>query len=272
MFVVIDNIHIASYAGDNTPYSVWKSQYDLETKFQKTSVKHFKWFHKNGIKANQDKCHFLSSLDINTKFSLPARILGNSDSQKLLGVTIDRKLNFNEHVTYLCDKASKKIRALARIFPYTRQSQKRLLRNAYFTSQFGNDPLVWMNHSRSLNKCINGLHARALSLVCNDFSSSFSELSEKDKSVTIHHHNLQTLAYEISKVKNNMASEILPEIFPQKESNYSLWNSTALQGRSIKPVMYGWETISSFGPKIWDILPTELKKIMPPTLFKKKFR
>ena len=181
-------------------------------------------------------------------------------------------MNFNERVIYLCDKASKKIQALARIFPYTRQSQKRLLRNVYFTSQFGYGPLVWMNHSRSLNKCINGLHARALSLVYNDFSSSFSELSEKDKSVTIHHHNLQTLAYETSKVKNNMASEILPGIFPQKESNYSLGNSTALQGRSIKPVLYGWETISSFGPKIWDILPTELIKIMPPTLFKKKIR
>ena len=51
--------------------------------------------------------------------------------------------------------------------------------------------------------------------------------------------------------------KILTEIFPLKESNYSLRNSTALQGRSIKTVMYGSETISSLGPKIWDILPTE---------------
>ena len=70
-----------------------------------------------------------------------------------------------------------------------------------------------------------------------------------------------------------MAPEILTEIFPQKESNYSLRNSTTLQGRSIKTVMYGSETISSLGPKIWDILPTELKKkIVSPTLFKKKTR
>ena len=215
---------------------------------------------------------FLSSLVINTKFSLPACILENSNSQKLLGVTIDRKLNFNEHVTNLCDKASKKIQALARIFPYIPQTQKRLLMNAYFMSQFGYCPLVWMNHSRTLNNHINGLHKRALSLVYNDFSSSFSELLEKDKSVTIHHRNLQTLAYEIFKVKNNMAPEILTEIFPQKESNYSLRNSTTLQGRSIKTVMYGSESISSLGPKIWDILPTELKKIVSPTLFKKKIR
>ena len=116
MFFMIDNIDIASYADDNNPYSVEKSQYDLETKLQKASVKLFKWFHENGLKANQDKWHFLSSLDINTKFSLPPCILENPGSQKLLGVTIDRKLNFNEHVINLCGKARKKIQAFARIF------------------------------------------------------------------------------------------------------------------------------------------------------------
>ena len=128
-------------------------------------------------------------------------------------------------------------------------------------SQFGYCPLVWMNHSRTLNNRINGLHKRALSLVYNDFSSSFSELLENGKSVTIHHRNLQTLAYETFKVKNNMAPKILTEIFPQKESNYSLRNSAAMQGRSIKTVMHGSETISSLGRKIWDILPTESKKM-----------
>ena len=44
------------------------------------------------------------------------------------------------------------------------------------------------------------------------------------------------------------------EIFPKKGRNYSLRNSATLQGRSIKPVMHGSETISTLGPKIWDIL------------------
>ena len=64
MFFMIDTIDIASYAVDNTPYSVGKNQCDLETKLQKASVKRFKWFHENVMKANQDKCHFLSGLDI----------------------------------------------------------------------------------------------------------------------------------------------------------------------------------------------------------------
>ena len=59
---------------------------------------------------------------------------------------------------------------------------------------------------------------------------------------------MQTLAFEIFTVKNNMAPEILTEMFSQKESNYSLRNCTALQGRSIKTGIYCSETISSLGP------------------------
>ena len=68
-----------------------------------------------------------------------------------------------------------------------------------------------------------------------------------------------------------MASEILTEIFPHKENNYSLRNSATLQGRSIKTAMYGSKIISSLGPKIWDILPTELKKVCLLHYLKRKF-
>ena len=87
MLFMVDNIDIVNYADDNTTYSVGKSQCELEAKLQKASVNLFKLFQENGLKANQNKSDFLSSLNINTKFSLLACILENSDSQKLLGLT-----------------------------------------------------------------------------------------------------------------------------------------------------------------------------------------
>ena len=104
-----DTINIANYADNNTPYSVGKNICELETKLQKVSVKHFKWFLKKGMKAIQNKCNIMSSLDISIKFLLPTCIPEISNSRNLLGVTIDRKLNVKEQVTNLCDKASKKI-------------------------------------------------------------------------------------------------------------------------------------------------------------------
>ena len=111
-----DAIYIANYADDSTTCSVGKSQYDLETKLQKPHSNFLNCFYENDMKVNQDKFHFLSSLDINTEFSLPAGILENSGSQNLLRVTIDKKMHFSEHITNLCHEASKKIQALARYF------------------------------------------------------------------------------------------------------------------------------------------------------------
>ena len=73
-----------------------------------------------------------------------------------------------------------------------------------------------MCHSRKINNQINKLHERALKLVYNNKSSSFRELLERDKSVTIHERNIQVLVTEIFKVKSGVALEIMTEIFKFK--------------------------------------------------------
>ena len=118
--------------------------------------------------------------------------------------------------------------------------------------------MVWVSHSKTLNNSINRLHKRALNFVHNDFLSRFSELLEKEKSVIIHHHTLQTLACKIFKIKNNMAPEIFTETFPSRKVVIILGS---LQMRSIKTVIYGSETTSRLGLKIWEVLPTEFKNI-----------
>ena len=111
------------------------------------------------MKAREDKCYFQFGTQVLKK-----------------GVATDRKLNFIKHVTTFCNKTSKKIQALARNFSYMLATQRKLLMNAYFFSQFGYCPLVWMNLGTILNNHINGLHERAPKLVLNDFSLAFSEL------------------------------------------------------------------------------------------------
>ena len=66
-----------------------------------------------------------------------------------------------------------------------------------------------MFHSRCINNKINSLHDRALRITYSDRSSSFEDLLKKDNSVSIHHRNVQALATEMFKVKNNIAPEIM---------------------------------------------------------------
>ena len=69
-----------------------------------------------------------------------------------------------------------------------------------------------MNHSRILTNRINELQETELRLVYSVFISNFPELLIKDlaiKHVTTHQRNLQTLAYKMFKVKNNLTPETM---------------------------------------------------------------
>ena len=79
-----------------------------------------------------------------------------------------------------------------------------------------------MFHNRTLNNKIDKLHERALRLTYKDEKSTFSELLEKDKSVTIHERNIQKLATLMYKVKNKISPPIINEIFNGCDSVYNL--------------------------------------------------
>ena len=89
------------------------------------------------------------------------------------------KLKFNKHIEDICQKASQKINALARLAPYMGTTKKRIIMNTFFKSQFNYCPLVWMCCNRSLNTKINRLHERCLRIVYNDKKSNFNELLVK---------------------------------------------------------------------------------------------
>ena len=131
-----------------------------------------------------------------------------SGSQNLLGVVLDNKLEFDKHIENICQKANRKLNALARVTNYMELPKRRILMNAFFKAQFNYCPIVWMFHSRSLNNKINRLHERCLRIIYNDKRSSFEELLVKDNSFSVHHNNIHTLAIEMYKVVNGFLQKL----------------------------------------------------------------
>ena len=130
---------------------------------------------------------------------------------------------------------------------------------SFIMSQFSCCPFTWMCHGRKTNNQIKKLHERTLRLVCSDESSSFWELLERYKSVTIYERNIQVLLTEIFKVKSRVAPEIMTEIFKFKDHSPDLRKNNCIERQIIKSYKYGSETVSSLGAKLWDILPENIK-------------
>ena len=251
---------IAGYADDNTPYVSGANINAVVQSLEKASELIFKWLSDNQMKGNVDKCHILLSTNDIVHVNIGTAQISNSNCEKLLGINIDSKLNFERHIGDLCKKASAKLNALARVSHFMTLDKKRLLMNAFFTSQFSYCPLIWMLHSRKLNNKINRLHERCLRTVYSDKLSCYEELLDRDNSVSIHYKNIQKLATEMYRVHKGIAPEIIRDIFPiNKSPGYNLRHIQEFSSRTIRTVHYGTDSLSFLGPKIWDLVPTEIK-------------
>ena len=167
---------------------------------------------------NEEKSHLLifGTNSDGITLNIGASQISESESEKLIGVTIDSKLNFNLHVIQLCVKASQKLHALARVSNYMDTEKVKLIMRSFIMSNFNYCPLIWMFHDRATSSRINRIHERALRIVYRETESSFDELLTKDNPVSVHQRNLQLLMIEIYKAKNSFNPSFMEDIFVKR--------------------------------------------------------
>ena len=115
LFFVVESVDIASYADDTIPYVCLDDIYLIIEKLKVKVNDIFQWFNENVLKENADNCHQLITTNEERNISVRGKKIQNNKSKKLLGVAIDNKLHFTEHVHKICDKASQKLYALAQL-------------------------------------------------------------------------------------------------------------------------------------------------------------
>ena len=232
------------------------------------------WFEMNEMKINAEKCHFFIS---GNKFEqMWARIrddmIWENRTAKLLGITIDNDLKFDEHLTNIFLKVNRKLAVLRRMKKYLNFNKVRLLFKSFYESKFKYCPLTWMFYSRKTNNRISKPVERALRLVYSNYESSFEDLLIKDGSFTVHHYSIQTLVIELYKAYNNISQTIFGELFTRNNNDYCLPLKSNFVITSIRTGLKGSHSVRYFGPIIWTLIPEELKNITSLDILKKEIR
>ena len=89
------------------------------------------------------------------------------------------------------------------------------------------------------------LHERCLRIIYNDKQSSFTELMNKDSSVSMHIRNIQRLATEIFRLYNGLSPPSIKNIFKLRVENpYNLRHVSEFSRPMVKSVYHGTESIS----------------------------
>ena len=94
LFLIVKDVNIASYADDNTLYGSCDAIEEVILSLQNFSKNFFQWLSDNPMKGNTEKCYLIMSTNESVDFQLGGSIIDRSDCEKMLGVTIDYKLNF----------------------------------------------------------------------------------------------------------------------------------------------------------------------------------
>lgn len=128
---------------------------------------------------------------------------------KLLGITIDNELKFDELIDNVSMKALRKFTVLMTIRKYLDFNKLRILFKIFLESQYKYCSVTWMVDGRNTNSKINKLQLSVLRIVYDEYTSAFKEKLEKD---TVDQYNIQTL-YIDSLIYLKLLSLIyLPEI------------------------------------------------------------
>ena len=85
----------------------------------------------------------------------------------------------------------------------------------------------------------------------------------------IHHKNIQALAIELCKVKNNLSNQIMQNILEKRENvDYMLRFQTDFIFPGVSTTYFGSHLLRYFSSKIWNVIPDEIKNALSLDEFK----
>ena len=127
LFFLTEFTDVCNFADDTTFFACDSDLKHLMERLEHDTKLAIEWFENNYMKLNEDKCHLLVAG--HRYESLWANIgetrIWESKNKKLLGLTIDRNLNFDDHIFTLCKKADRKLSALSTISNYMSFEKKK---------------------------------------------------------------------------------------------------------------------------------------------------
>ena len=170
----LNKAKLANFHDDNTIYAAKRDLNELLRLLEKESEVAIKWFSHNNMivnpktfqaiiisrqnRSNHNCCLTINNVEIKSK-----------ESVILLGIEIDNKLNFEKHVSTICEKANNPPNAIGRIGAVLGEKEKEILINSFVYSNFSYGPLIWHFTSCKGIKKLEKVQERNLKFILNDY-------------------------------------------------------------------------------------------------------
>ena len=190
-------------------------------------------------------------------FTMP---LDYGDSVKLLGVHLDRHLDFNKHIKELCRKAAYQLNVLQRLARHLDQEGRMAIFRAFIISHFNYCPLlVWHFCGSANTKKLERIQFRALRFVFLDFESDYATLLDRAWLPTLEISRKREILIDVYTNLMHKSPAFMWNSYKPKLTKYNLRNTNTLCIPHSKTTRYVLQTTTARGAKLWNSLPNNIK-------------
>ena len=173
LFYFLKGVCINAYADDKKIYASDKDPVKLEIRLQCQLLEANHWFGMNDMFTHPDKYRAMILGNTNYTFSFKENEtnIPVKDSIDLLGVNIDKNLQFNSHVENICTKVNNQINVISRFRKIVPTDVKCKLYKAFIVPYFRYCSAVWHFCGAPNRHKLENLNKRALRIVLDEKSA-----------------------------------------------------------------------------------------------------
>ena len=181
----------------------------------------------------------------------------------MLGITIDNKLKFDNHVAKICRKVSQQIAVLKRMKKMLPFETRRDLYLAFILPHFNYCSETWNFCSKSAADKLERLNERAIRFVFRDKYTSYSELLNALGLSSLKQQRLIKITLSVfNAIHNSLAPKSIQDlIVHRKNVSYNLRGDYILSLPKPKSTTYGLNSVRYIGPKLWNSIPNMFRNI-----------
>ena len=282
----LKNVDVDLYADDTTLSVSGKDVYDVQSTLSYNLLLFQSWCAPNKLIINTKKCKAMLICTRQRRVAmeyptLHLQIGGNSfecvKSHKILGLIIDNKLSWREHIFDLCANLSCLVGLLWRVRNYLSYEMKCMFYNSFILSKIDYCLNIWGSSSKCYMECILKLQKRAARIILSANIETRSEtMFNKLGWMTVYQRAFYQNCILTYKVINGMSPSYFNNIFNWKSYSH-LYSLRSVSQNSVLdvelPTVYRDIFKCSFsfsGAEAWNKIPISVRQLTTLNAFKDK--
>ena len=250
-----------NYADDNSVFLTAKTLDSLKESLQSSADEILDWCSTNLMEANPEKfqCIIADNDQVEINFGENTSVYTQTPV-KLLGVLLDNKLNFNDHVSFIVKKATRQLNCMKRIAYALPTDIKLLLYKSFVMSNLNYCPAVWHHCGARNTDKIEKIQFRALRFVFSDYDTPYEALLLRANMPSLEVRRLRVIALEVFKATNDFSPSYMKGLFTQQTTKYNLRSGNSIRPKTNRTTNYGLHSFTHFGGTLWNSIPSEVRK------------